>query len=391
MTIVRQGAYVILIASCLWSTVAWSGPFTGISDWINANLIDAQDGKLDASDYLASARGFLPIPIIITEPAVGFGLGIAVAYFHAPKELDPEQHPHRGPPSISVGFGAKTENGTYLYGGAHIGVWKDDHVRYTGALAKINVNTTFYINGRNDGPMSENGIDFNIDGSFLLQQMQFRLKESDWWLGANYMFVSATNTFDLSAVLPPELPNPQFDFDLGALGLYVQYDSRNTIFTPTKGLSAKLEYKNYGDSWGSDFEYDNYKGTVFHYTPFGEYSILGLRLVGEVVRGDTPFFAYPFVSLRGIPALRYQGESVVTAEVEYLWGFTPRWSLVLFGGVGNTTDINALRGEGQTVGAGGVGFRYRLARKQGLQAGIDIARGPDDTAIYLTVGSAWAF
>ena len=34
---------------------------------------------------------------------------------------------------------------------------------------------------------------------------------------------------------------------------------------------------------------------------------------------------------------------------------------------------------------------YRLAKKQGLQAGVDIARGPEDTSIYLTVGSAWAF
>jgi outer membrane protein assembly factor BamA len=248
-----------------------------------------------------------------------------------------------------------------------------------------------YIDGRDDGRLFENGIDFNIDGNFLLQQVQFRLKESNWWLGTNYLFVSAKNTFDLSAILPPELPNPQFDFDLAALGLYVQYDSRNTVFTPSKGLLAKLDYKNFGDSWGSDFEYDQYKGTVLHYTPFGEYSSLGLRLVGDVVSGDTPFFGYPFVNLRGIPAMRYQGKSVVTAEVEYLWGFTPRWSLALFGGVGNTTDINALRGEGQTVGAGGVGFRYRLARKQGLQAGIDIARGPEDTAVYLTVGSAWAF
>jgi hypothetical protein len=391
MTTVQQGVYVILMASCLWSSAAWSGPFTGISDWINANLIDPQDGKLDASDYLASARGFLPIPIIITEPAVGFGLGIAVAFFHVPKELDPEQHPHHGPPSISVGFGAKTENGTYLYGGGHMGVWKDDHVRYTGALAKANVNMTFYIDGRDDGRLFENGIDFNIDGEFLFQQLQFRLKESDWWLGANYMFVTAKNTFDLNAILPPEIPNPQFDFDLAGLGLYVQFDSRNSIFTPTNGLSAKLEYKNHSDTWGSDYEYDLYKGSVFHYTPFGDYSSLGLRLVGETVSGDTPFFAYPFVSLRGIPAMRYQGESVVTAEVEYLWGFTPRWSLALFAGAGKTTDINALLGEGRTVGAGGVGFRYRLARKLGLQAGIDIAHGPEDTAVYLTVGSAWAF
>jgi len=380
----RAGLYALLIFVGLWSTAACSSDFFD-------KFIDLQDGKFDASDYLASAKGFLPIPIIITEPAIGYGLGLAVAYFHSPKTLDHEAHPHYGPPSISIGFGAKTENGTYLYGGAHMGVWKDDHVRYMGALAKINVNMAFYINGREGGIFNDVGIDFNIDGSALVQDVKFRLKETNWWLGTNYFYTAAENTFKPGEILPPGIPDPQFDFDLASLGVYVEYDGRNTIFTPSKGLSAKLTYKNYGDNWGSDFDYDYFKGSLFHYTPFGSYSSLGLRLEAETVSGDAPFFAYPFVSLRGIPAMRYQGEDVIVGEVEYLWGFTPRWSLVLFAGAGRTSSVSRFDETSQTVGAGGLGFRYRLARKQGLQAGVDIARGPEDTSIYLTVGSAWAF
>jgi hypothetical protein len=60
-----------------------------------------------------------------------------------------------------------------------------------------------------------------------------------------------------------------------------------------------------------------------------------------------------------------------------------------FGGVGIARiDEGPLKRE-KTAGAGGVGFRYELARKFGLHAGIDIARGPEDTAFYLQVGSAW--
>jgi len=377
-----------LIIAGLWTPTAWTG---GIGDWFNDTLIDPEDGMLDASDYLASASGFLPIPIIITEPAVGFGLGAAVAYFHAPKELDPEEHPHHGPPSISVGFGAKTENGTYLYGGAHLGVWKDDHVRYMGALAKMNINMTFYLDGRTDGFSLDQGIKFNIDGTFLLQDVKFRLKESNWWLGVNYIFVTAANTFNLGNILPPEFPRPGFDFDLSGIGFKIEYDGRNTVFTPSNGLSARFEYKKFDNNWGSDYDYDDYKGSLFHYTPFGDHSSLGLRLQAQTVSGDVPFFSYPFVSLRGIPAMRYQGDTVVTGEIEYLWGVTPRWSVVFFGGAGRTEAIDRFKETGQTVAAGGLGFRYRLARRQGLQTGIDIARGPEDTSIYLTVGSAWAF
>ncbi len=377
-----------LSAGSLWASAAWPG---GFGDWFSDTLIDPQDGMLDASDYLASATGFLPVPIVITEPAVGFGLGVAIAYFHPPKKLDREVHQHQGPPSISVGVGAKTENGTYFYGGAHLGVWKDDHLRYLGVAGKVNVNLAFYVDGRPDGFSLDSGLDFNIDGTFLLQEARFRLGESHWWAGGHYLFFAAKNTFKLGELLPPELPDPSFDIDLGGIGLFVQYDDRDSIFTPTSGLSARFEYKNFDNNWGSDFDYNDYQASLFYYTPFGSYSSLGLRLEAQAVRGDAPFFAFPFVGLRGIPVLRYQGESVVTGEAEYLWGLTPRWTMVFFGGIGHTTAISQYLGKNQTVGAGGLGFRYRLARKFGLQSGIDIARGPEDTSIYLTVGSAWGF
>jgi hypothetical protein len=380
----KTGLVCALVTSAMWS------PST-FSSWFSDTLIDPEDGMLDASDYLASAKGFLPIPIIITEPAVGYGLGVAVAYFHAPKEKDHEEHPHNGPPSISVGFGAKTENGTYLYGGAHSGVWKDDHIRYTGAVAKMNVNMTFFPGGLIGEIVGDRGIDFNIDGVFLLQQAQFRLKESNWWMGGSYMYVNADNTFKLFDDLPVDLPNPGFDFTLGALSVFVQYDGRNSTFTPTDGLSAKIKYQNYDESWGSDFNYDQFSGQLFKYTPVGDYSSLGFRLEAQTVNGEVPFFGYPFVNLRGIPAMRYQGQDMVLGEAEYLWGFTPRWSLALFGGAGYTTAIKDLDSDSKTVAAGGIGFRYRLARKLGLQAGMDIARGPEDTAFYITVGSAWGF
>ena len=62
---------------------------------------------------------------------------------------------------------------------------------------------------------------------------------------------------------------------------------------------------------------------------------------------------------------------------------------MFFGGAGKTSAIVETKAQGETVAAGGMGFRYRLARKLGLQVGTDVARGPEDTAVYLIVGSAW--
>jgi hypothetical protein len=44
----------------------------------------------------------------------------------------------------------------------------------------------------------------------------------------------------------------------------------------------------------------------------------------------------------------------------------------------------------QKVPTGGFGFRYEIARRYGIQMGLDVAFGPDNTAVYVQVGSAWA-
>jgi len=37
----------------------------------------------------------------------------------------------------------------------------------------------------------------------------------------------------------------------------------------------------------------------------------------------------------------------------------------------------------------GLGVRYFAAEKLGIHVGVDVARGPEETYWYLTMGSAW--
>ena len=49
----------------------------------NPKFFDAEDGSPDVSGLL-SAGGFIPVPVIITEPAVEGGLGIAGQFIGTP-------------------------------------------------------------------------------------------------------------------------------------------------------------------------------------------------------------------------------------------------------------------------------------------------------------------
>ena len=68
-------------------------------------FISKDDGAVDMSEFLNSNTGFLPVPIIITEPAVGFGGGLALAYFHKGKTFENEGAKGLSP-TVSFGAGA---------------------------------------------------------------------------------------------------------------------------------------------------------------------------------------------------------------------------------------------------------------------------------------------
>lgn len=76
-----------------------------------------------------------------------------------------------------------------------------------------------------------------------------------------------------------------------------------------------------------------------------------------------------------------------TSELEARYQITERWGVIPFVGVGATaSELNEF-GSGTPRWAGGVGIRYTIARKMRLTYGIDIARGPEDWAMYFKVGS----
>lgn len=126
-----------------------------------------------------------------------------------------------------------------------------------------------------------------------------------------------------------------------------------------------------------------------HFRPLSQSLFLGVRGSVKTSSDGTPFFLRPYVALRGVQALRYQGEKAAEVETELRWQVHPRLSLVGFGGAGRARSDGVLRDRDKDVTAAGAGFRYLLARKHGLHMGVDVARGPDKPAIYVVFGNAW--
>ena len=360
---------------------------------------DPSDGWFDTSDWvLNNAAGFLPVPIVITEPAVGEGIGAAALFFHAPKDYSEEESEDAGlstegeaaafvRPNISVAAGAITTNGTWFVGGGHIAQWRKDTIRYQGIAGYAEMKLTFY--GEQGGIIDQiGGLDFVGKGVLIRQPLSFRLGKSNFFLGAQYDFSTMETRFAPDA----EFPDPtslNLDVTLSGLGAFLYFDNRDTQFTPNKGLEAKIQVRRNDDAIGSDRDFTYAEAYTHMYFTLSEKWVLGLRGDVEYVTDDAPFYALPFIDMRGIPALRYQGQAKGVVEAEARWAFHPRISLVGFLGAGRVADSFSDLSDATTRTVRGLGLRYFLARKLGLHSGIDIANGPEGTEWYITVGGAW--
>ena len=57
--------------------IVLTASLTGVAS-AEGKFTDAEDGMFDLSDMLLSHRGVLPVPTIVTEPPVGYGLGLGL-------------------------------------------------------------------------------------------------------------------------------------------------------------------------------------------------------------------------------------------------------------------------------------------------------------------------
>jgi hypothetical protein len=339
--------------------------------------------------------GLLPVPIIITEPAVGYGVGAGVFFFHesigykiseAMKKEEQGKLTRLQPPSVSGVFGFKTENGTWGAGGIHFGSWKGDRIRYLGGGGIFSVNLKYY--GRDEGSWFENGLDYNLDLWAVLQDLKFRMGDRDVFVGGRVVYSDTTSTFEFSDNVPG-INRWELGFKNIGLGPVFQYDSRDNIFTPNQGVNANISamFHNCEGLLSTTREYQITDVTNRAYWTIRPDLILGWRAEANFSFGDVPFYALPSIDLRGIPAARYQGDHVLETELEVRYQLTECWSLLPFGGVGMTAESLDEFGSSRTRWAGGMGFRYLIARKLRLQSGIDIARAPEGWAFYIQVGS----
>jgi len=350
-----------------------------------AMMRDTLDGKFDFSRVLIDFKGFIPVPFIITEPALG-SFGLAVAPLFIQRKNIPGFKGHL-PPDITAGFGMFTVNGSWGIGGLRIGSFPKAGLKYRVGTGYFGINLSYY---RTLPQVGEKEFSFNIKALPLLLSLSKKVSQkSEIYLGMQYQFAKAQLTPKFKDTLPSFITKESLDQSTAALGGFVDWDIRDNIFTPDKGGRINVLYA-VNDQWtGSDFEYQMLNGSINWFSRIKPNWIAGFRTDVKHAFGDPPFYVLPSIEMRGIPLFRYQGYTTALLETEQRFDLKLRWSVVAFGGIGKAIEKNQSFSDAKNVYSVGTGFRYLIARAFKIRTGIDIAKGPDSFGWYIVFGHNW--
>lgn len=337
----------------------------------------ATDADADAA---ADGRSFLLLPYPITEPAIGNGL------FAGPVWMGEGPRVDDGPPQTeATGFGTLwTDGGSRGWAAFDRRAWGEG--RWWSTAVAVDADLVLRYDGLRPG--GDQDLDFTLGVAGLSVEAVHRFRGRPDSLGLRLF--SSRVRLDFEAGFPDGVADALAQQRANGFVLSYERDTRDQVYSPTRGQRLQAVLTAYAPWLGASFEA---KGLGLRWTRYGRGlgdGVLGLRVAADASRGEPPFYLRPYVALRGVPALRYAGEDVYSAELEHRWPVGERWDLIAFGGAGHARSRREGGQGSASVGAGGLGVRFKARKYFGMTFGVDVAHGPDGIATYIQIGNAWA-
>jgi len=342
----------------------------------------------DQADYQGffNNPSFLVVPIPISNPTIGSGLGLATAmFFKSDKDSK----------SSFFGTGAFfTSNGSW--GAAMLGDVAFDEDRYhtRGTTGYANVKYDFYgTQATNAG--SPRHVSLNQSGALFQALFEGRVAR-DFYVGGQLRLLTVKTKFGV-----PELAGELLDNDgplsnlknnVVTLGLTAKYDSRDKDYSPGNGFLIQAGFDGGLNDFITGGAYTRATLLLNRYDTIADSLVLASHgsFCGE--GGQVPIFDLCLFGsqndLRGYAVGRYQDKTMFTLQEELRWHAFWRIGFVAFAGLGSVAPtINRFD---KLLYSGGAGMRFLASREYGVNIGIDGAVNAEGQATYyIQVGEAF--
>jgi outer membrane protein assembly factor BamA len=339
-------------------------------------------------------RGLVLLPVVVSDPLLGLGLGTAGIYTF---QLDETGQARSSFISASA---LVTTNKQFKLALTHNIELPEERIVLRGRLL-LKIFSEDYWGIGNDTPdshqrsLSYNSIDY-------LGRVNIATKHDHWYVGP---LIRANYTWDSSLqepYPPPELAGDNLkDFMMLGIGLSVVYDDRDALENPTRGYFVSLELidlpseipKAYGNTVGAIEATADIRG---FWKPNADWDqVLAARIHANVTHGRVPFPMLPTPGreekLRGHLEGRLRDYHLAGIDLEYRVRWWRRLGTTVFAGwgflFGNPGDKITWKTMPKSAG---FGLRYMVQEADRLNLRLDVGwdfRG--NNAVIFEAGEAF--
>lgn len=221
-------------------------------------------------------------------------------------------------------------------------------------------------------------------------EVLFRLGNSKFFIGPQYRYMDINGGIKLE-VTHPEYDNllifRNFKEKISAIALLVNYDNRDQIISPVTGYYTGLLLRKNATWLGAtrDYVFTEMYAYAYYKVTKGLYTILHFN--SQFITDDAPFYVKPYIGLRGVPAMRYQGNQVSIFENQWRVDLVKNISIVAFSGIGEAYNSFQEFSTSDLIYNYGMGVRYTLKHLSNMRIGVDVAWSNEDFAWGISLGT----
>jgi outer membrane protein assembly factor BamA len=180
---------------------------------------------------------------------------------------------------------------------------------------------------------------------------------------------------------------------LSGFGVSLDWDTRDGVLYPRKGVFFQLTADTYGAMTGSDFAFTSFKLDCREYFLVAPDQVLALQAYFRSNSGEVPFHKLALLGgeslMRGYYTGRFRDRDILAIQAEYRVMVTKRIGVVGFAGLADVFPAFAELELKTIKYSVGTGVRYMINKREGTTLRLDMAWGKSSFGLYLTAQEAF--